>query len=171
MKYYIDFDGVILDTEELLFKEWRKRIEHKKLSEIEKIRYVQEADWNYILNNSAVINDAIYYLKNIDFNSSVILTKVHSLTNEGSAKVNWIRRNGLKQSIILVPYDVKKSDMAMAGGNILIDDCLRNLDDWVNNGGYPILFDINDDNYDSWGKYNNKDYRRVRSLSCCLRNR
>lgn len=171
MKYYIDFDGVILDTEELLFKEWRKRIEHKKLSEIEKIRYVQEADWNYILNNSPVINDAIYYLKNIDFNSSVILTKVHSLTNEGSAKVNWIRRNGLKQSIILVPYDVKKSDMAMAGGNILIDDCLRNLDDWVNNGGYPILFDINDDNYDSCGKYNNKGYRRVRSLSCCLRNR
>lgn len=171
MKYYIDFDGVILDTEELLFKEWRKRIEHKKLSEIEKIRYVQEADWNYILNNSPVINDAIYYLKNIDFNSSVILTKVHSLTNEGSAKVNWIRRNGLKQSIILVPYDVKKSDMAMAGGNILIDDCLRNLDDWVNNGGYPILFDINDDNYDSWGKYNNKGYCRVRSLSCCLRNR
>lgn len=171
MKYYIDFDGVILDTEELLFKEWRKRIEHKKLSEIEKIRYVQEADWNYILNNSPVINDAIYYLKNIDFNSSVILTKVHSLTNEGSAKVNWIRRNGLKQSIILVPYDVKKSDMAMASGNILIDDCLRNLDDWVNSGGYPILFDINDDNYDSWGKYNNKGYRRVRSLSCCLRNR
>ena len=36
---------------------------------------------------------------------------------------------------------------------------------------YPILFDINDDNYDSWGKYNNKDYRRVRSLSCCLKNR
>lgn len=171
MRYYIDFDGVILDTEELLFKEWRKRIEHKKLSEIEKIRYVQEADWNYILNNSPVINDAIYYLKNIDFNSSVILTKVHSLTNEGSAKVNWIRRNGLKQSIILVPYDVKKSDMAMASGNILIDDCLRNLDDWVNSGGYPILFDINDDNYDSWGKYNNKGYRRVRSLSCCLRNR
>lgn len=171
MKYYIDFDGVILDTEELLFKEWRKRIDHERLSEIEKIRYVQEADWNYILNNSAVINDSIYYLKNIDFNSSVILTKVHSLTNEGSAKVNWIRRNGLKQSIILVPYDVKKSDMAMASGNILIDDCLRNLDDWVNNGGYPILFDINDDNYDSWGKYNNKGYRRVRSLSCCLRNR
>ena len=171
MKYYIDFDGVILDTEELLFKEWRKRIDHERLSEIEKIRYVQDADCNYILNNSAVINDSIYYLKNIDFNSSVILTKIHSLTNEGSAKVNWIRRNGLKQSIILVPYDVKKSDMAMASGNILIDDCLRNLDDWVNNGGYPILFDINDDNYDSWGKYNNKGYRRVRSLSCCLRNR
>lgn len=171
MKYYIDFDGVILDTEELLFGELRRKTDCKKLSEMEKIRYVQEADWNYILNNSPVINDSIYYLKNIDFNSSVILTKVHSLTNEGSAKVNWIRRNGLKQSIILVPYDVKKSDMAMASGNILIDDCLRNLDDWVNNGGYPILFDINDDNYDSWGKYNNKGYRRVRSLSCCLRNR
>jgi len=171
MKYYIDFDGVILDTEELLFKEWRKRVDHERLSEIEKIRYVQDADWNYILNNSAVINDSIYYLKNIDFNSSVILTKVHSLTNEGSAKVSWIRRNGLKQSIILVPYDVKKSDMAMASGNVLIDDCLRNLDNWVNNGGNPIFFDINDDNYDSWGKYNNKGYRRVRSLSCCLRNR
>lgn len=79
----------------------------------------------------------------IDFDG-VILTKVHSLTNEGSAKVDWIRRNGLKQSIILVPYDVKKTDMAMVSGNILIDDCLRNLDDWVNSGGYPILFDIND---------------------------
>ena len=162
---YIDFDGVILDTEDLLFEEWRKNPNRHLLPEIEKIKYIQRVDWPFILNNSEVMNDSLYYLKHMDPNSSFILTKVHSLTNEGSSKIEWIRRQGIEQSVILVPYDTKKCDVVDAEGNILIDDCLKNLDEWTEKKGYPIFFDYDDDNYDSWKKPNVKSYRRIRDLS------
>ena len=138
---YIDFDGVILDTEDLLFEEWRKNPNRHLLPEIEKIKYIQRADWPFILNNSEVMNDSLYYLKHMDPNTSFILTKVHSLTNEGSSKIKWIRRQGIEQSVILVPYDTKKCDVVDAEGNILVDDCLKNLDEWALKKGSPIFFD------------------------------
>ena len=104
---YIDFDGVILDTEIPLFEEWRKRPDHHERSEEEKIKYIQKADWEYILNNSEVINDAIYHLKNMDPSKSAILTKIHS-SNEGRQKKIWISSKQIKQPVILVPYYKKK---------------------------------------------------------------
>lgn len=162
---YIDFDGVILDTEELLFKEWRKNPNRHSLPESEKIKYIQASDWDYILNYSEVINDSVYYLKYMDPNSSFILTKVHSLENEGSSKIKWIRKQGIEQSVILVPYDLKKCDVVDAAGNILIDDCLKNLDEWVERGGKPIFFDYDNDDIDSWQKPNVKCYKKVMDLS------
>lgn len=162
---YIDFDGVILDTDGLLFEEWRKNPNRHLLSEEDKIKYIQRSDWYYIINNSVIINDSIYYLKQMDFNNSTILTKIHSSSNEGVAKVRWLRENGVKQSIILVPYMLKKTDMVDACGNILIDDCLRNLDDWTNNNGIPLFFDMDDDGYDSWQQPNVKRYKKVLDLS------
>ena len=161
---YIDFDGVILDTEKLLFEEWRKNPNRNSLPEIEKIKYIQNSNWNYILNNSSIINDSIYYLNSINPNNSAILTKIHSI-NEGKEKIEWIKKNNVKQNIILVPYNSKKSDIVSATNNILIDDCLKNLDEWSDNNGKPILFDINNDNYDSWNQPNTKGYQKVLSLS------
>ena len=161
---YIDFDGVILDTEELLFEEWRKKSNHKLLSEEVKIEYIKRCNWEHILYNSSIINDSVYYLKQMDPNTSFILTKVHSLENEASSKIKWIREQGIKQGIFVVPYPQKKTDIVDAYGNILVDDCLTNLDDWINNGGYPILFDINDDGFDSWDKPNIKGYQKVLTL-------
>lgn len=59
---YIDFDGVILDTEILLFEEWRRNPNRHLLSKEVKIKYIQDSNWNYVLNNSSIINDSIYYL-------------------------------------------------------------------------------------------------------------
>ncbi len=162
---YIDFDGVILDTEELLFKKWRQNPDRHSLPEIEKIKYIQAQDWEYILNNSSIVNDSVYYLKQMDPNESAILTKVHSLENEGAAKVKWIRDQGIKQDIILVPHMLKKTDMVDATGNTLIDDSIRNLSEWEANQGYPLFFDIDNDGLDSWHQPNDKGYRRVLSLS------
>jgi hypothetical protein len=166
---YIDFDGVILDTEDLLFEEWRKNPNRHSLPEIEKIKYIQRADWPFILNNSEVMNDSLYYLKHMDPNTSFILTKVHSLTNEGSSKIKWIRRQGIEQSVILVPYDTKKCDVVDAKGNILVDDCLKNLDEWALKKGSPIFFDYDNDNYDSWNQPNVKSYTRIRDLSSFIK--
>ncbi|MBE6157174.1 MAG: hypothetical protein E7160_00035 [Firmicutes bacterium] len=162
---YIDFDGVILDTEVLLFEEWRKNPNRFNLPEIEKIKYIQNADWNFIINNAEIINDSVYNLKQMDPNNTTILTKIHSLNNEGIAKIEWLRKMEIKQSIITVPYQSKKTDLVDASGNILIDDCLANLDDWSNNNGNPIFFDMDNDNYDSWNEPNTKNYPKVLSLS------
>lgn len=162
---YIDFDGVILDTDELLFKEWRKNSNRHLLPESEKIKYIQNQNWEYIVNNSMTINDSLYYLKQMAPNESFVLTKTHSLSNEGMAKIKWLRKNGVKQNVILVPYMLKKTDVVDAYGNILIDDGLRNLDDWSNNNGVPIFFDVDNDNYDTWHQQNIKGYQKVLNLS------
>ena len=162
---YIDFDGVILDTEKLLFEEWRKNPNRHLLPESEKIKYIQKANWDYILNHAEIIANSIYYLSQMNPKETFILTKIHSLTNEGSAKMKWMKKAGIKQATILVPYNLKKSDVVLAKNNILIDDCLKNLDDWSNSEGYPVLFDSNDDNYDSWNQPNKKNYEKVLTLS------
>ncbi len=162
---FIDFDGVILDTEPLLFEEWRKNPNRHSLPEIEKIRYIQNSNWEHIINDSEVINDSIYYLKHLDSSTSFILTKIHSLENEAKEKVKWLREKGVKQDVILVPYYFKKSDIVDARGNILVDDCLKNLDEWNNCDGKSIFFDMDNDNIDSWHQPNKKGYQRVLSLS------
>lgn len=158
---FIDFDGVILDTEDVLFYEWRKNPDRHNLPNIAKVNYIKDADWNYILNNSPEINDSFYILKNLDPNKSAILTKVHSLDNEGAEKVKFIRSKGIEQPIFLVPYFLKKSDIVDAQGNILIDDSLKNLTEWLDAGGYPMFFDKKEDNVDSWGQPNTRGYQRV----------
>ncbi len=162
---YIDFDGVILDTEELLFENWRKLPNHELRSEKEKIEYIKRVNWDYVLHNSEPINNSISYLKEMNPKETFILTKIHSLTNEGSAKIKWIRENHIRQGVYLVPYNLKKTEMVEAKGNILIDDSLKNLDDWVRAEGYPVFFDMNDDNYDSWDRPNINNYQKVLSLA------
>lgn len=161
---YIDFDGTILDTEEPLFYELRRIPDYKNLSEETKIKYIQSQDWNYIIKVSPIINDAMYYLKHMDPAKSAILTKVHSLSNEGAAKVNWKKENNIKQNMIIVPYNVRKIDVVDARGNYLLDDGLWNLDEWNSVGGIPLFMDPDEDGYDSWGKPNINNYPKVKSL-------
>jgi len=49
---YVDFDGVIFESESLLFEGYRK-LEVK--SESIKLKYIQNIDWNNILDNSEII--------------------------------------------------------------------------------------------------------------------
>ena len=88
MKKYVDFDGVIFDSLCLLFDEEYRSL--KVTDETEKIKYIQNKDWNLILEKSGIINDAINILKELKGVS--ILTKVNSLENEATAKIKKIRR-------------------------------------------------------------------------------
>ncbi len=162
---YIDFDGVILDTEDILFYEWRKNPNRHLLDISDKINYIKNSDWKKILNESPIINDSIYILKNTDPKESIILTKIHSLENEGYEKIKYLRKLRVLQNIILVPYNLKKTDLVNAKNNILIDDCLKNLDDWINSEGYPMFFDKKQNNIDSWGEYNKKGYQKILKIN------
>lgn len=155
---YIDFDQVILATEEELFKEYlEKKVQGIKL---DKQKYIEEFDWDWLVFNSEVIADAIEIIKSVP--NDKILTKVHSL-KEASAKIKFLRANNVTNEIIIVPGNHKKTDLVSAKGNILIDDAVHNLDDWSNAGGIAYFFNKDNLDTDNWGVTNTK-YKKINNL-------
>ena len=59
---------------------------------------------------------------------------------EASAKIEFFRNLSIKNDIIFVPCGIAKSSVVDAGGNILIDDSIKNLEDWKRNGGIPLYY-------------------------------
>ena len=157
---YIDLDGVILNTEGLLFNEILNTDNKNTLSEEFIMQLVININWAYILKNAKVINDSIDILRKLDKDDSTILTRVHS-NQEAETKINYFKSINIDQKVITVPYPLKKNDVVSAKGNILIDDCLKNLRYWSNDGGYAMFFDKNENNIDSWDEYNINGYQRV----------
>jgi hypothetical protein len=156
---YIDFDGVIKDTYLPLFSDYFERRANGEY--IDDTYHVINKDWYEVLRNSPVIADAVSIINSMD--DVAILTKIHSLENEGVAKIKDLRNLGVTCDIILVPYPVKKTEVVNAKGNILVDDAICNLDDWAKAGGIPIFFDSYGNNADGGG-IENKHYTRTRSL-------
>ena len=162
---YIDFDGVILDTEEILFYKWRLNENRHLLSEIDKVKYIQESNWEEIIYSSKELDDALFILRNSRVDDYTILTKVHSLENEAYYKIKFLREKKIKQNIIIVPYLLKKTDVVNALGNTLVDDSISNLIDFENAGGYGLFYDIDNDNIDPWGISNDKPFQRVKRIN------
>lgn len=159
MKKYIDFDNVILATQDLLFQEY-DLLKNQGI-EIDRKKYVQEYDWHKLLPKCEIIGDAIEFLNSM--NDDCILTRVYSMENEGVAKINFLRDIGIKNDIILAPYLVKKSDVVCASGNVLVDDSVANLNDWYEKGGISVFF--NKDNYDIDRKgIKNPGYVKIKTL-------
>lgn len=158
-KKYIDFDGVIKDTYYSIFGDYQKKIAAGEY--IDDTEHVIKKDWIYVLDNSPIINDAINIINDLDNVS--ICTRIFSLENEGVAKIKHLRELGIKCDIILVPYQLKKTDVVNAKGNILVDDAIFNLEEWEAAKGIPIFFDTNGTNTDGWG-VQNKRYVRTRTL-------
>ena len=163
---YIDFDGVILDTWRFFLEQIKKLPNYPKLTQEEIDSCIVTYKWNEVLRNSIIINDSVKYLKELDPNVSFILTKVQTM-DESIEKVKWIRQNGIKQDIIIVPYHVKKTDIVNPNGNVLIDDSLRNLIDWVKCGGYPVFFDSNNTDIDCWEDHHTQNFTKTDDLSIC----
>ena len=163
MRRYIDFDGVVVDTSPLLFKEWQQ-MKYSTLTEEDKIEYVKKQNWEVILNNSPIINDSMYILKQLNTCENAILTTVHSLENEGVSKVKYLRKNGVLLPIIVVPYLVDKIQIVNPQNNILIDDRIYNLDVWNNAMGHAIFFNKDNLDIDEWN-VKNFDYPKISTLN------
>lgn len=156
---YIDFDGVVFDTDKLLFDSNYYKAKLDK--DFNKQKYVQNIDWYNLILNSEEINNAIKILK--ELKKSIILTKVNSLNNEGVAKIRILRELEIKNNIILVPFICKKTDIVDAYGNVLVDDTVHNLDDWKKDKGIPIFFNKDNLDIDNWNNVN-KEYKKIKSL-------
>lgn len=135
-KIFIDFDGVIFDTE--------KRVVERKNQKPDMSwnEFFEKLDWFQLLEESKVINNAIDYILKGQTRSEqlFILTKIHTLV-EMEAKTKLLRNKKIEVPILFVPPHVKKSQIYLPNnGEILIDDSIKNLIDWEQNGGNSIYF-------------------------------
>lgn len=165
MERYVDIDGVVFNTEEFLFDENYYRMKLKP--DFDKYKYIQNIDWYELINKSGEINNSIKILKELK-KTIKLLTKVNSLENEATAKIHILRKLDVKCDIILVPFNLKKTDVVDAEGNLLVDDTVHNLDDWYMKKGNPIFFNKDNLDVDGWNNVNTK-YRKVKSLEFLLR--
>lgn len=135
-KIFIDFDGVIFDTEQRV-------VERKNLRpDISWKDFFEELDWFELLDEAKVINNAIDYILEGQEKTKqlAILTKIHTLI-EMEAKVKALRSRKVEVPILFVPPHVKKSQIYLPNnGEILIDDSIKNLIDWEQKGGKSIYF-------------------------------
>lgn len=155
IKIYIDFDGVILDTWEIIFTKYQKKFNTEEIDEINLKKVMLEIGWESILKNSREINNSLDKIKQLNKKQNVcVLSKVNSKEEE-KAKKKYLLLNGIS-TMCFVPYNASKTQFVDANGNILIDDDLKNLNDWQNCGGIPIFFNEKLDDYDSYGKKNDK---------------
>ena len=143
---YIDFDGVICNTIEITYKMLDEaKIDKSNREEV--TSFYENLDWENVLENCEIINNAMENIKKImssgKFNVA-ILTHVNSM-NEVIQKVKFIRKYLRDVTIIPVPKAISKTRMINARFSILVDDYPVNLNEWKEAGGIGVRFDLDMD--------------------------
>jgi hypothetical protein len=142
---YIDFDGVIMNTIEITYNEFKKLglSDSDPKDKLAVKKYYTDIDWEELLNRKAVIiNDAINCIQKIidsGLYEVTILSHVTAL-HEAVEKIKYIRKYFNDITIIPVPREISKTKMVHTKGNILIDDFAGNLTEWESEGGIGIKF-------------------------------
>jgi len=152
---YIDFDGVILDTLSVIYKE----MEEKEMKSEEEIKdFLKNYKWETIIKDKYIINNSIENIQKIidsdKFNLS-ILTHVISL-EEAILKIKYLRKYFKDITIIPCPKQISKTKMVHTKDSILVDDYAGNLREWEKSGGIPVRFST---------KGNGKGYLVVKELN------
>lgn len=151
---YIDYDDTIKDTFDAIFKEHKDYVDN--VTFINDQEYIKNIDWKEVVRNSPEINGAYQVLRGLNQERIAGLSKVFTMDNEGAAKIEEFREMGLTCGFYLVPHRLKKTEVVLAKNNILIDDSLKNCDDWSRALGIPIYFNKLGNNVDGSGRVNRK---------------
>ena len=159
---FIDFDGVILDSEErMLERKYNLRLhDHKNESEFDayfEYTNLHPEEWEYILKEAKSINNSVEIIKELESlkKNIAILTKIHTL-QEMKVKIAVLRENlKILCPVIFVPPGVKKHQVVIPNHQLLIDDSKKNIKRWIENGGRGLIFD---------SKINNDTDEKVKSL-------
>ncbi|MEG2457651.1 MAG: hypothetical protein RSB41_02025 [Bacilli bacterium] len=153
---YIDFDGVIMNTIEELYKKAQEEGKDKE----DKDFYIN-FDFSTIIKDEFILNDSINCINKLieskKFNIS-ILTHVFSIS-EGEVKINYINKKFNDLTIIIVPKSIEKTMMVHTKDAILVDDYANNLRLWEKEDGIGIRFSI---------KGNGKGFKCISRLDMLL---
>lgn len=137
---FIDFNGVILDTESRMI-ELKRQYPGLTWNE-----FANTLDWDFLLRTSPVIDDAIALLREVSQMNdarTTILTNVDLIVEE-IAKVHFLRNQGITLPIQFVPPSIQKSEVYIPDkDDILVDDRPDNVMFWNQCGGKGYLFDPN----------------------------
>ena len=144
----IDFDGVIVDSEErMLDRKFSIGLRnHKDKNEFH--MYFNYADqhpeeWDYIIREANSINDSVEIIRKLERlrRSIAILTKIHSLY-EMKVKIEDLRNNRkINCPVFFVPTGIEKYNIITPNNQLLIDDSEKNIKLWIENGGKGYIFD------------------------------
>ncbi len=145
---YIDFDGVILDSEERMLGRkysvgFHNHMDEKEYDEYFNYTNLHPEEWDYIIREANSINNSVEIIKELERMKKkiAILTKIHTLY-EMKVKVEDIRNNRkIKCPIFFVPPGIKKHNVVIPNGQLLIDDSKKNINLWIANGGEGVVFD------------------------------
>ena len=139
-KYLIDFDGVILDSQDR-FQEVMK----DNINFFDWMEYLSSIEWYSFLRSCNEIDESISVLKELERLKKLkgIITAIHSF-KEGQEKLYFLREQNIHVPIIYTLPHQKKCDVYLPTKKlILVDDKKTNCLDWNLAGGKAILFDRN----------------------------
>ena len=145
---FIDFDGVILDSEERMLKRKYDLGLHDHKNESEFDLYFEYTnshpeEWEYIIKEAKSINNSVEIIKELENLKKriAILTKIHTL-QEMKVKTEVLRENlKILCPVIFVPPGVKKHQVIVPNNQLLVDDSQKNIKRWIENGGRGLIFD------------------------------
>lgn len=161
---FIDFDGVILDSEERMLERKYELGLHDHNNESEFDRYFEYTnshpeEWDYILKEAKSINNSVEIIKELENlkKEIVILTKIHTL-QEMKTKIEVLRdKYEILCPVIFVPPGIKKHQVVIPNNQLLVDDSKKNIYRWIENGGQGLIFDSTID-YDSESKVRSLEF-------------
>lgn len=141
---YCDCDGVILNTIEIAF-DMMSEAGYDINDEFQRNYYFKHiVNWQDIFDRVTVINDSIEKIKLLKeknvFSDIVVLTRLSGKYNEERLKRDLFKEYLPDTRVITIQFDIEKASVVKASNNILIDDEIRNCNNWRNNNGIAILF-------------------------------
>ena len=144
-KYLIDFDGVILDSQERFNKDMKDNI-----NLYDWIDYLSSIEWNKFLRECEEIDDSMTVLAKLQkYNRlKAIITRIHDF-EEGKEKLIYLRERGIEVPVLYTLPEQRKSAVLIPKQDlVLIDDSKENCLDWELNGGKSLLFNPKDSTND-----------------------
>ncbi len=140
-KLYLDFDGVIMNTN-LIFDEMIEKL-NIDVHDKEALRaFFTRVDFEAVLSRATPINNSLEQIGELIKSNKFrikVLTHVNSL-HEAEVKIAFMKKIYPLIEVVVVPKTFDKNLMANPKDSILVDDYAPNLVAWEAAGGIGVRF-------------------------------
>lgn len=144
IKYLVDFDGVILDSQARFDKVMKGHIDEEWFD------YLISIKWREFLESCEEIDNSTSTLVQLQKYNKLkgIITAIHSL-EEGKQKLIFLRERHIDVPVLYtLPGQQKNEVFIPTSGVVLVDDKIKNVTNWENANGKALLFNPNDTSND-----------------------
>ncbi len=140
---YLDCDGVILDTIDTAYRIMEKNgLDIHNGQEVN--RFFINTDWNVLIYEAGIINNAIIKIKKIIdsniFSNVIILTKLSGNLDEEKIKRILFGKLLPNVEVITVNFYANKDEIVDPINNVIVEDSVNNAKRWIAAGGVGVYF-------------------------------